>query len=263
MSTYKKYARELRDAFGYWANWLPGTPLALGDVGLLKGNVFTRISNLQELGIAFDVQQDPTKSEIEYSSEGAISITTKASGTVAPQGSALGEVDAGITVKFSKENAVYIKANGTSSPSIIDQISLGKTLIEHYKQGKWDMNWVVVTEVMNAESATVLISSSSDSKIEVKAKGKVEAAKLDIADAGLGFELMFSKDLSTRIITQALVPLFRAAKIKRKFWIVGPPIIKSMATEMHHESRIDLMTPEMATKNEELLYFGDADFEED
>ena len=257
MKTSKKYTRELKEQFGYLATWLPSTPIALGDIGVLRKNQFTKISNLSDFGIKFDIEPDETKSDIEHSSKGAVSITTKASGTVAPQGSALGEVDAGITVEFTKENAILFKANGTTSPSIKNQIALGNKIIELYKEGKWDKDWAIITEKVDSESATILISSSSNGKIELKAKGEVEAAKLDIADAELGFGLTFSKDLSTKIIAEeSLTPLFKASKVKSRLFM--PPIFK-----MNFVDSMDLVTPEKAKSNEELIYFGEADFELD
>lgn len=257
MKTSKKYTRELKKQFDYLATWLPGTPIDLGDIGILRNNQFTKVSNLSDFGIEFEIEPDETKSDIEHSSKGAVSITTKASGTVAPQGRALGEIDAGIIVEFSKENAILFKANGTTSPCIKDQISLGKKIIELYKDGKWDKDWAVITELVDSESATILISSSSNGEIELKAKGEIEAAKLDIADAELGFELTFSKDLSTKIIAaESLSPLFKASKVKSRLFL--PPVFK-----MNKVHSMDLMTPNKAKNEKELLFFGDADFEMD
>ncbi len=255
MKTSRKYTRELKQQFDYFATWLPGTPIALGDIGVFRKNQFTKISNLSDFGIKFEIEPDETKSDIEHSSKGAVSITTKASGATAPQGSTLGNVDAGITVEFSKENAILFKANGTTSPSIKDQISLGQKILTLYKEGKWDKDWAIITEIVNAESATILISNSSKGKIELKAKGKIEAAKLDIADAKLHFELTFSKDLSTKIIAkESLTPLFKASKVKSRLFL--PPAFK-----MNRVYSMDLMTPEKAKTNEDLLFFGEADFE--
>jgi len=255
MRTSKNYSNELYQQFRYLATWLPGTPLALGDIGVLKNNEFTKISNLSNEGIKFDELKDETKSDIDYSSKGAVSITTKASGVLAPQSSVLGEVDAGITVEFSKENAILFKANETLSPSIKDQITLGKEILKRFKDGKWDKDWAVITELVVAKSGTILISSSSSGKIELKAKGKVEAAKLDIADAGLGFELSFSKDLATKIIAQeSITPLFKASKIKGR-------LLQPRVFGMKKVRLMDLVTPEKARSTNDLIYFGEADFE--
>lgn len=255
MKTHKKYAREIKQQFGYLATWLPSTPLALGDVGILKNNLFTKISNLSNFDIKFDIVSDESISDIEHSSKGSVSITTKASGAITPEGSSLGKIDAGIIVEFSKENAILFKAIGTTSPSIKDQISLGEKIIALYKEDKWDKDWVVITEKVDASSATILISSSANSKIELKAKGEVNASALDIADASLGFEAIFSKDLSTIIVAkQSLTPLFKASKVKSN--IFTGPIFK-----LNKIDAIDLMTPEKAKSDEASLFFGEADYD--
>ena len=255
MQTFKKYTRELKKQFGYLATWLPGTPIELGDVGILRKNRFTKISNLSDFEIQFEIESDETKADIEHSSKGAVSLTTKASGTATPQESVLAEVDAGITVEFSKDNAILFKANGTTSPSIKDQAALGEKIIELYKKGKWDKDWAVVTEVVNSDSATILISSSSNGKIELKAKGEVEAAKLDIADAEIGFELLYSKDVSTKVIAEtALTPLFKVSKLKSRKFV--PTKFKT-----HEIHSMDLITPEDAKIDENQLFFQEAEFE--
>jgi hypothetical protein len=255
MRTSKKYTKELKRQFGYLATWLPGTPLSLGDIGVLRNNEFTKISNLADLGITFEIELDSTKADIEHSSKGAVSISTKASGAIATQGSVLGEIDAGVTVVFSKESAILFKANGTTSPSIKDQIKLGKEILKLYKEGKWDKDWAVVTEKVDAESATILISSSKNGKIELKAKGEIETKNIDIADAELDFELSYSKDLSTKIFAEeSLTPLFKASKVKSRLFL--PPAFK-----MNKIHSMDFMTPDKAKQNEEFIYFGEAEFE--
>ena len=266
MRTSKKYTKELKRQFNYLATWLPGTPLALGDIGILRRNRFTKISNLEDLGIQFEVEKDESKTDIEHSSIGAVSITTKASGTAALEGSMLGKVDAGAVIEFSKEKAIYFKANGITSPSIKDQIGMANEILKLYKQGKWEKNWVVITELVHADSATILISSSSKGKAELKAKATVGIGGIDPADVASGFELSFSKDLTTKIIAEeGLTPLFKASKIKSR--VFSKPIFKTfqfnaMELSANGLGYMDLMTPTLAKENEEMVYLGDADFED-
>ncbi len=255
MKTSKKYTNQLLKQFRYLATWLPGTPLELGDIGILRNNEFTKISNLNNEGIQFEVTEDETESDIEHSTKGAVSLTTKSSGVLAPQGSVLGEVDAGITVEFSQATAILFKANGTRSPSINDQISLGQEILGRFQSGKWDKDWAVITEIVIAKSGTIIISSSSTAKIELKAKGEIEAAKLDIAGANFNFEISFSKDLSTKIIAEkSLTPLFKVSKVKSR-------MIKPQIFGMKNISSLDLVTPEKARSTKDLIFFGEAEFD--
>ena len=262
MATSRKYTRELRKQFGYFATWLPGTPIALGDIGVMKKNVFTKIANLEDFGISFVEEPDLDRSDIEHSSSGAVSVTTKASGNLSPAGSQVAEADAGIIVEFSKKNAILFKATGPLSPSIKDQITLGKQILELYRQGRWDKDWTVVTEVVTARSATIIISISAGGKIELKAKGDLGIAQLDIADAYLELGVNYSKDLSTTIIAkEGLTPLFKGSKIKTPF--LGGPVFKmnnkvrSLALQQNGVAAMDIITPALANEQPDLLFFGE------
>jgi hypothetical protein len=255
MQTVNQYTNEIFKQFGYLATWLPSIPLKIGDIGIIKGNVFTRVSNLEDKGILFDVINDDTKSDLEYSSKGAVSITTKLSGTIAPTNSGLTELDAGIIVEFSKENAILFKANGTLTIIIKDQIRLGENILQLFKDGEWNKDWAVITELVNAETASILISSSKDGKVELKVKANIEAKALDIANSELNFDLSFSKDVSTKIIAQErLTPLFRTSKVKSRLF--ASPIFKA-----NNVDTMDLTTPNMAKENSEIVFFDTVNFE--
>lgn len=255
MKTSKKYTREMRRQLGYFATWLPGTPLDLGDIGVFKNNIFTKISNLSDFNISFEIEEDANTSDIEHHSAGSVSLSTKASGKTI-EGSTLGELDMGIAVQFSRQNAILFKANNAKSPSIKNQIDLGRTIVQLFKDGKWDKNWSVITELVVSESTSVIISSSSKGKIDLKATGDVSINKIDIASAEATFELAYSKDLSTKIIAQqGMTPLFKVSKIKSRLFM--PPVFA-----LNKIKAIDITTPLQAKENDDLVYFDDAKLED-
>ena len=121
-------------------------------------------------------------------------------------------------VDFSKENSVVFKAKNATYPSIDDEIQLEQEIIALHKKGQWNKDWCIITQLAVVESATIIISNSSNSKIELKANANLGAAKIDIADASLDFSTQFAKDLNTTIIAQeGLTPLFVTKKLKFSF----------------------------------------------
>jgi hypothetical protein len=253
-SAHQQYTEELRQKFGYHATWNPGLPLQLGDIGIFRDNIFTRLSNLRDQGIAFEVRKDPTKTPLEHQTEGSISVTTKLSGTAAPAGSVLTRADAGIIVEFSREHATLFKAVNTTSPSIKDAIGVGEQVLKQYRAGKWNKKWVVITELVKAESATIIISNSTDGKIELKANVRIDKPGLDISDAGIQWSTRFSRGLETRIISaEGLTPLFRIMGMKSRIFM--PPVFAATQVDP-----FDLVTPETARKRYRPdLYFGHID----
>ncbi|MDB5128351.1 hypothetical protein [Mucilaginibacter sp.] len=247
----ERYTNEMKDHFGYYAAWQPGVPLQLGDIGVLNGNLFTKISNLNNFTMPFQVRTDTSSNDLEYSSKGAVAITSKLSGTVSPEGSKLAQGDVGFILDFSSENAVYFKADKAMSDLIDDTITIGNKVIDLYGQGKWNKNWVIITELVNTETATIVISSTSNSSLELKATANVQAADIDIADAQFGFKAAFSKGIDTKIIAQNnLTPLFKLQGIKTR--IFSSPVFQSKGL-----TAFDIITPESSrTTHKDSLYFG-------
>ena len=218
MAVNKQYIKEMKKKFGgYNATWLPGVPLNVGDIGVFdKDGGFDKKANLKHLNINFEILQDHTGDELEYSSKGSVSIIPKLSGKPLPScGLEIGE--AGVAIEFSKQNSVVFKAKNVTYPSIANQIQLEKDIAKLYHQGEWKKEWCVVTELAVAESATILISKSSNSKIELKANANLNAAQIDIADVSFNFSVKSEKDVSTKFIAQhGLTPLFKAQKLNLK-----------------------------------------------
>jgi hypothetical protein len=163
----------------------------------------------------------------------------------------LTNLDAGIIVEFSKEHSTLFKANNTTSPSIQDSIKLGDTILKLYKEGKWNKNWVIVTELVEAERATIIISNKSNSKIELKANANIDAPTFDIADAEFKFSTQFSSGLETKIVSaEGLTPLFKVMGMKTRIFL--PPIFKTKEV-----IAFDLVTPETArSEYKDEIYFG-------
>lgn len=256
MKTERKYIKELKRQFGYHATWLPGTKIELGDIGTMVKGTFVKISNLEDKGISFEIEYDTTKTNLDHASKGSVSISSKASGSIPSAGSVLKEGEAGITVNFNREKSILFKAKGTLSHSIKDQIKLGKDIIKLYEAGDWNINLVVVTEVVVADSATILISNSSNAKIELKAKAELNVSSVGITSADLDINPAFSHGLSTEIIASSgITPLFRARKVKAGWF--RKPGLKNFTIR-----KSDVYSPNEASADSEQLTFDEIDPEE-
>ncbi len=215
----KQYTDELNENFGYFATWEPGTIREIGEVGILDDNEFIRETNLENLGIKFKVKKDKVKHELSYSSQGSVSVTQKLAGSTNAKASALAQADAGFIVEFAKGKSVLLKAVGVTTEQIDDQVALAQELLRLYKLKKWNKKWVVITELKIADSATIIISNTSNSKIELSAKADIGALNMNIANADLGLSVAFSSGINTEIIAkQHVTPLFRLKTVKTSFF---------------------------------------------
>jgi hypothetical protein len=205
----------------HFAAWTPDTKIELGDVGTLHGNFFTPISNLREseIGIQFDERPDTTSAPLEIQSSSGVNMTFQGSGdaeTILPN-VPRGEV--GVGIEFGHEGAFVFEAPETFAPDIKNMLRLQRDIIHAYGQGDWEFDWAVVTRVVQAPSATVLVSESSQSKIEFSVQADISVGPVNLGKAGIGlsrraqsgaiFYMMGATDVT---------PFFQLARINRWTW---------------------------------------------
>src|SRR5262249_38922108 len=132
-------------------------------------------------------------------------------------GSTLGRVDAGLVISFSKEDAIIFEVRECTSRTIDRMDDFGLAILQLDKQRYWNRDWLVVTEVVQAEWGTLIISGSRSARIDMKAQGTFAPAGLSLADPHARFAITNEQDVACRFIAEhGLTPLYRAGGIERK-----------------------------------------------
>ena len=268
-SARKRYTDELAKRFGgYYAAWTPGDHLQLGDIGMLEGKSFKRIGNIADLGLTFERRADPTPETLgPYKSSGKVTVDFKAAGAAQLPNSHLAQADAGFSIRFAGEHAVVFIAEGCFQPSIADQLQLGRDIIALFKEGRWNSSWHVITQLVEAASMTVLISSSSNGGVDLKVTADIDAAigAEDLAKAELGLKVQASRVMETTLLAQkGATPMFRLSRMRKP--IFGKPNFKMAAVKpspaLLPELPLEAITPgtlKAFPQLEEYLTFGEAD----
>jgi len=214
------YARGVRKKLQYYyAAWLPNEVLRLGDVGVLEKGVFFRHkTSLGLLGINFTVRDDPDPTPFTLQSEKGVQIASKAAGEMSTKAPNIPEGKAGVAVDFSAKGAFVIKAALTYEPTIEDIATLETQIIDLYKKERWNKEWVVIAKLVTAPSATILVSRSSEGKIELAAEGKFAAGStVQLGEANLKFNVSFvSGDIIDLTDAQNATPFFQLVGLKRR-----------------------------------------------
>jgi hypothetical protein len=214
-------------------------------VGIFANSGFDRLTSLEKLDISFDVRESESTGQVSYSTEGAVSVHFKAQGEVPPPFSQLTQAEAGVIVEMGRASATLFQAADTRLRSIDDQAALEKRILELYKFGAWDQRHFVVTEVMDATAATILISSSADARAEFMASGKATIGALNLADLSAGLHIQHKRNLHTEIVARGgLVPLFRARSIQRPFLGLGRAVFREQQVQFKEITPDDLIYDE-------------------
>lgn len=220
---HKLYTKEIYGNLRYRSTWLPGTPIRLGSVGPIEDGIFRPVTDLNRLGIQFEEAIDTDQDTIDFTSSNGVTIAFKAGGESNAQFKSLAKIEAGALVEFSKRGAVVLQLRDVSLNRISDQARLRRDLLQAVVSGdesrQWLREWTVVTEVARAGSATILISGSSNSLLELRASGS--AAPTSLVDASAKLSVAAESELSNKVIAQAgLTPLYRGLRVKPGwFWL--------------------------------------------
>jgi hypothetical protein len=212
MSAGMTYLHEMHQRFAYLATWLPNAKLELGDVGVLRGEEFRRMTTLKELGVPFITRQGAAPLDFSYTSASGVALQIKAKGKAAA-GTTLPLVKAGVAVKFSKQGAFVFQAAGNKVHEIENKATVGGAVIRLYEQGRWEADWSVVDTIVGAAAATILVANSADAALELAANAPLEAANLVRLDIGLAVNSQ-SGDMIQFVAAQGLTPLFRLSRVK-------------------------------------------------
>ena len=178
MSLRSKYARQVRRTFGsgYHAAWLPDTPHALGAYGRMEDDVFMAYGSISDLGIKFEVDVDQIPSALEINASKGVAITAKAKGEMSADLPHVPEASVGLGIEFNAEGAFAIAAEQFYEDRIKNPGSLEKQLKNLKDQGKWDSSYRIVTGIFRMPIATILISQSKNTKLELSLEGTLTPA---------------------------------------------------------------------------------------
>ncbi len=220
-SIKSKFITEIKKELGYFTTWLPGEPVKLGDVGVMVDSAFERRTSLKNLGVKFDIIKDETKSDIKYTSSEAVDEVILVDGNVAEEiPNPIGDAKIEIKFNFLREGAIVFETKGAKTNNINNIPKLEKDILNLKSNGEWKDEWVIIKEVINVDSATILISNSSLSESKLEVGADIEVLKsVDIGDAKLKLKSVYSKDMAFESIAkESLTPLFNVVQLKKKFW---------------------------------------------
>lgn len=241
----------------YFAAWMPNEPLELGDVGLLEKNLFTRVTSLADLGIAFEIRDDPHSTPIDIVSNSDVSMSFKVAGAISPKLPNIPEAEAGIGLEFGKKGAFIFKAENSFAPSIKNIAQVQEKVLQAHQDGKWNRKWAVIVKLVKTPKATIIISNSSSAKLELQADGGVSLANLDLGNAELKFGIASQQgDLIKMIGAENISPFFQLAGIKER--IFKPDVVTTLTTRTEL-SPFDAHAPDFGelTSDQQAHFFFD------
>lgn len=211
-----RYVGELFRKFGRFAPWLPDVPVQLGAVGVIENGEFRRKTTLASLGIAVTASPPGPATVLDHTSARGVTLTMKAEGQLLPD-SPLAAAEAGASVSFSRVGGIVLQSSGVRARTILNAGEVARSILARFAQRAWEEDWVFVDEVRSARSTTILISEENDTRLDLRASGKV-APSVPLSGA---FVVAAKRGSITSFVGAAgFTPLFNLSRVKKE-WLVS------------------------------------------
>jgi hypothetical protein len=224
-SPVRTYHAEMHRNLGFFATWLPGDPIEIGDAGLLVEGRFRRLSSLSELGIRYTQSESTASQNLQYTSTEGTKIDPTIGGAVA------GVAKAQIAISFSADGAFVFHATGLRVRRLQELTSVGRGVLAAYEKGRWRKEWLLVETLHLADCATIIVSQDSSAGLVLTAKPDAVLTALSLADPNVGLAVSSSRGRLVHVVgARKLRPLYSCVRVKDPFF-AKPSIAPARGTE--------------------------------
>jgi hypothetical protein len=217
------YVNLINDKSGYRATWNPNVKLEIGMIGKIdKTGVFNVYTTLEKEGIPVEVQSAGSTVDLDYTSTKSVSISSKLKGDAPVAGSGLSNLSAGFSVDFTSDNGVVFQSTGNRTFQLINLEEIEGQVLAKYKKGDWVKDYLIITQLVQADTATIIISNSSNVHLDLQATGEISAAALKLTNASLGLTVVKQQGSSMHYLAEkGLTPLYRVMGVHHPLWWWG------------------------------------------
>jgi hypothetical protein len=150
-------------------------------------------------------------------------------------------VNAALDIRFSGMNSIFFNACGCSVASISDKDKVFSKLLDQYYKGQWKKENKLITDVINADSTTVIISSASNAAISLEAENS-DIKVIDITQASMGLKASSERNIGLSILTKGgLTPLIKLSGMF-SIWPLQTPRMDQMHADSNDPETIIFQT---------------------
>lgn len=198
-SPVKLYQEEMHDNLGFFATWLPGDTIEIGDIGVLEGGRFRRMASAKDFGMNLHVTPGSAAQDVQYTSSKGTKIGTGVNADVA------NVANAAIKIDFSRAGAFVFHAAQLRLHRLENRAEVGQQIVQAYRDNKWNKDWLMIEALHTADAATIIVSEDSSAGIVLGARAAA-IPSLMLADPQL--------DLSVSAVEGKIVHILGAKNLR-------------------------------------------------
>jgi hypothetical protein len=219
-SPVQRYQREINDALGFHATWLPADRIELGEFGTFKEGRFRKAGRLSDLGVEVTSSEASLPQPLLYNSASGTKI---ALGVKA--GIAVPAASGAVSLDFTESGACVFQAEGVRQRRIENRMAISQAIIELWKKEKWNKDWHLVEDLYTAACATIVVSLDHQASVVLSASAQgLPITTTALANVGANFSVAHQDGrLVTVVGARDCSPLFRSARLKTG-WFSDPEL---------------------------------------
>ncbi len=227
-SPAKIYQQEIHDNTGFFATWLPGDPLEIGDVGVLEGGRFRRMSSLQK----FSTRRGKSSQNVDYSSTQGTKVEVGTSAEIGGVGKAQIKID------FSRKGSFVFQALELQGWQLDNIMAVGEEIAKAHERQKWQKSWVLIESLHVATRVTVIVCEDNSANLVLAAAMEEAIPSISLVDPKVSLSVSSSRGKIMHLIgVSGLHPLYSCLRLKVPLF--GSPSTKPVRglTVAEHFSR--------------------------
>jgi hypothetical protein len=253
MPTFDRFWDEFLNAFERLPVWLPGSAMALGDVGVVSRRGWEKLTTLKKMGIPMAQASMPSQASYSYASGDAVDISSSA-GVQAGHDMVPADVTVSMTMAFTRSGAFVVRAENCEHWRIDNLLEVQAAVSSlDMTTADWrSRRWVLVTELVTATPCILIVAKASGAKavVEMTTQGGI-AGLSEIASGQGSLRLASESSLDARILTVTRVPLMWRGQSRRAWPLRG-------WRDLGEESDFDAVNAENADSTDLVDFLPDA-----
>lgn len=154
--------------------------------------------------------------DLSFSAHATRNVGAGASARVPVPGGVPLDAETTVELSFTQQSGFVMDLKADAVIRYRDMNAVKRWLINEAKNGDWPLEQVLVTEVMHATSATVVIGLDQGSSVVLSAAAALPGA-FNLAEASLGLQARSSSGSTMVSLCAESTPLYRCMRV-RKSW---------------------------------------------
>jgi hypothetical protein len=235
----REYANLVKDTTGLYGTYPPDTKLKVGQYFKMDGD-----GALTHIGDASNVTNWPTN----------VSVTTENhTGTYSYNRGLMskkrGEAAAGLSTPAGGLHATIDLSFDTAGGFVLDYVAeavdryaelqpIMTALVALSKNGKWKSSWILITEVRQAASASIVVAGEKSQKFRLRgaATMPVDITGVNLTDPKLGLSGSSYEGAGFACVATKATPLYRCLRIRRDWLLRKHAELAGAAGEVFKEA---------------------------